>query len=211
MATARELDFTNVGTKPPPPMVRTRSGRLVSGDPKQIRARARRKGRLIQEEFDHLYKPLDEWDEEELARGRPRAADGSFRGKPPKYVQREVHEEAIDRFKELVRQEMRQETAKAVRLIAQLMVDSDVDDKGKPIVPASTKLQAAQFLIEHAVGKPLQRQETNISVKLQGILAAATVNPTGGVGELAAIMGGPDDPLEAESWEEDDDLVGRVE
>src|SRR5690606_22032388 len=114
----------------------------------------------------------EEWDEEELARGRPRAQDGSFRGAAPKWITRELHEQAMARFKGIVEGRMREETVTALGVVNAILQNDDVDDRGKPAVSASTKLEAAKFLIEHAVGKPTQRVEQDISVRLQGLLAA---------------------------------------
>ena len=166
---------------------RTPEGKLLT--PKQIRARARRraeaarKGKprglqaVTEQEFEALYKPIEEWDMQELAKGRPRDVNGGFAGKTPSWITREVHERAMERFKELVKMEMGSMTPSALDTIKGIMANDREDDRGKPQVPASTKLQAAQFLIEHAVGKPTQRTETDISVKLQAVLAAVMVNP----------------------------------
>lgn len=150
---------------------------ITSETPKQIRARARRHGKIVEGELAKLYKPLDEWDLEELARGRPRAADGTFKGRTPSYISREVHEKAMERFKDLITGEMRAHTVTALTVVAQILEEDELDDKGRPVVPASTKLDAAKFLIEHLVGKPKQPIEADISVKLQAILGTAMVSP----------------------------------
>jgi hypothetical protein len=122
-------------------------------------------------------KPLAEWDNEELARGRPRNADGTFSGPTPAYISAEIHEEAMDRFTSVVRTGMRVATVDALKVIGDLVNNDDVDNRGKPVVPASTKADLAKFLIEHIVGKPTQKIESDVSVKLQGILGAVMVNP----------------------------------
>lgn len=149
---------------------------------KQIRQRARRRGKITREEFETLYKPIDEWDDEELARGRPRNAAGNFKGPAPMWITREMHETIMSRFSDLVKQDMRVHTVTALDVVRKVMTENRVDAKGKPLVPPSTKLDAAKFLIEHEVGKPTQRTETDISVKLQAILANATASPIDGVG-----------------------------
>lgn len=164
--------------------------------PKQIRARARRKMRIGEEELATLYKPLDEWDHEELARGRPRAKDGSFKGGTPKFIDRALHEQIVRRFEEVVKEEMNGHTVQALELIGQILEDDERDERGKPIVAAGTKLDAAKFLIEHVLGKPKQRMETDISVKLQGLLGTVMVNPDqqGGFQPTQGF-------IEAESWD----------
>lgn len=158
---------------------RGKDGKLLT--PKQIRARARRRMArhepMNEEEFEWLYKPLEEWDLEELARGRPRNAQGKFSGPAPKWVDRAVHEKAMERYTAALKTNMRATTVDAMEMIQELITNEDVDEKGKPIVPPGTKLEAAKFLIEHVVGKPTQRIENDVSVKLQGILGQVMVNP----------------------------------
>lgn len=179
-------------------------GRPISSkEAKQIRQRARRKrAKLSEEEMALLYgKPIEEWDLEELARGRARASDGTFKGKTPPYIDRRVHEQIVRRFEEIVRTEMNAHTVDALTIIGKILNDQEIDEKGKPRTAAGTKLDAAKFLIEHVIGKPKQRTEVDISAKLQGILGVAIVNPSVG-GAPPRLNPGF---IEAPSWEEDDD------
>jgi hypothetical protein len=177
-------------------------GRPITRDTaKQIRARARRKQSIAHEELKKLYKPIEEWDHEELARGRPRAKDGSFKGAPPSYIDRALHEQIVRQFEQVVRNEMNGHTVAALTLIGKVLADEEVDERGRPLVAASTKLDAAKFLIEHVIGKPKQRVESDISVKLQGLLGTVMVNPNHQTGGFELAQG----YVEAESWEEDDD------
>ena len=169
---------------------------------KQIRARARRKMNIGQEELAQLYKPIEEWDHEELARGRPRAKDGSFKGATPKFIDRAVHEQIVRKFESVVKAEMNGHTVAALELIGNLLDDDERDERGKPIVGANTKLDAAKFLIEHVIGKPKQRVETDISVKLQGLLGTVMVNPNNTAPSGFTPTQGF---IEAKVWETEDD------
>jgi len=192
------IDFSDVKE---PPTFNNGTKKVMSK--KQIRARARRGQKITEAELDLLYKPIDEWDEEELARGRPRAADGTFRGKSPSWITREMHEAAMGRFKDIVQGRMREETVTALSVVHGILTSDDVDEKGRALVGAGTKLDAAKFLIEHIVGKPTQRTETDISVKLQGLLAVATAGPmNGGVEILTALNPAAD--YEAAFGDDDD-------
>lgn len=181
-AKARVVDFRNADRTPESddrPM--NAKGRLMTA--KQVRSRARRqiqKGKPVADEDFEAWsgKPIDEWDIEELARGRPRDAGGHFRGMPPKYMPRAVHERIAERFKMLVRDQMNQNSVVALGVVKNILINEEVDEKGKPLVPAGTKLDAAKWLVEHVVGKPVQPTQTDISVKLQGVLGAVMVNPT---------------------------------
>lgn len=157
------------------------SGKLLT--PKQIRARARRRAKksrrdvITELEFETLYKPIEEWDMEELARGRPKNEQGSFSGRAPSWITREVHEKAMERFFDITKSDMNALVPSALDSLRYVMTSDECDERGKPIVPASAKNQAAMFLLEHVVGKPKQRIESDISVKLQGILGTVMVNP----------------------------------
>lgn len=180
-ATARVVDFRDADLTPESDdRVRNSRGRLMTA--KQIRSRTRRqleKGKKADpEDFDAWSgKPIEEWDLEELSRGRPRDAGGKFRGAPPKYMPRAVHEKIAERFKMLIRDQMNMSSVQAIGVVQNLLSNEEIDDKGKPIVPAGTKLDAAKWLIEHVIGKPVQPTTTDVSVKLQGILGAVMVNP----------------------------------
>lgn len=168
------------------------------------------------EQATYYKKPIADWDEEELARGRPRDSKGGFRGPKPKWVTAEMHEEAMDRFKSVVRTGMRSATVDAIEFMKRMINDDSTDNRGRPLVPASTKLTAATFLVEHLVGKPTQRIESDVSVKLQAILAGVMVNPgdqatgnympahlPGFTMELAAAVAGEDDIEDDDEFEFD--------
>lgn len=202
----RVIDFTDEKQAP-----EFNNGKTKSMSKKQIRARARRHARISEAELDKLYKPIEEWDEEELARGRPKAADGTFRGRSPSWITRKMHEEAMARFKGIIEGRMREETVTALGVVKRILENDDVDEKGRPAVAASTKLEAAKFLLEHVVGKPTQRQEVDISVRLQSLLAVATAGPLDDGSAAFALPGASayeafdPDIIDAESEEEDDE------
>lgn len=193
MAEVLTLDFTKVKDKRQTPTgipgddissrPHTTEGLLLT--PKQIRARARRRLRrqakrqiaVTETEFNALYKPIEDWDMEELARGRPRSSNGKFAAKAPSWITREVHERAMERFKMLVKTELSAATPQAMQTVHWILTNDEEDEKGRAKVPASVKLSAAQLLIEHAVGKPKQVIENDVSVRLQGILGVVMANP----------------------------------
>lgn len=203
------LDMTNAGLKPNGRPLVDAQGRLpekqggrprTSVNPKQIRARSRRAKKIITDDLEALWKPIEEWDQEELARGRPRDKLGGFRGKSPEWVNRAVHEQIVKQFETIVRTEMNVHTVKALTVLEHILDDDSTDHKGRPLVAASTKLDAAKFLVEHILGKPKQRMETDISVKLQGLLGVAMVNPEPGGNGFALTQG----YMDAEVIEDDD-------
>lgn len=166
------------------------SDRAAKLERKRKRAKLRRKAKKMDIALRELHKPLPEWDEEELARGRPRAIDGTFRGKAPEWVNSQVVEEAVKRFTDYSSSRMRSLTTQALDLAEQVLQDQSTDKRGRPVVPVSVKWDAAKWLLEQLHGKPTARVEMDLSVRLQAMLGIAMVNPDG---ETA---------IDVPSWEE---------
>ena len=209
MATTQVLDFRVINEhKVPMPKrpLRGKNGRVLVMTPKQLRERARRsKKGMDSDEFKTVYRPVEEWDAEELARGRPKDRRGKFSGRPPKWLTRELHEEAMTRFRQVIRDGMNANTNIALETIKNIMENDETDEDGRPRVSANAKLDAAKFLIDHALGKPKQRVESDINVKLQGMLASAIITPGmlpagPGAKELAS----PREDFEDAEWYEED-------
>ena len=179
-ATPRILDMSEADKTPYGDDRPTRNGKLLTS--KQIRARARRAvarkdRKQARDEASELYKPIEDWDLEELAHGRPKNAAGNFAGRPPTWISREIHEAAIDRFKAMVKQGMNSNAVTALHVLDKILGNDKEDEKGRPQVPASVKLQAATYLLDHVVGRAVQPTQSEISVKLQGILGTVMVSP----------------------------------
>jgi hypothetical protein len=195
----RVIDFRHFDRQDTPmavPAPLDKNNHALSTTRRQLRHRIRRgaldakasngqKAKRVEKEIRLLYKPIEEWDSEELARGRPRNVHGNFSGPAPKWISRELHEEAITRFRQALRDELQSSSVRAVDVINMILEDDEIDVKGRPRTPMTTKLEAAKFLVEHILGKPKQHVETDISVKLQGILASAIITP----GTLPAQLG----------------------
>jgi hypothetical protein len=183
----------------------------LSRKPSQIRRRLRRakanQDARMQYDVD-LYldqvwkKPIDEWDVEELSRGRPRNKKGHFGGRPPAWVTPTVQEEAKKRLLNQTLGKLHGYVDIAIKCVANLITSTEVDDKGRPIVDARTRLAAAQFIIEHVAGKPKAIFELTTTDGAKKALAAAIVLDDGKPqGHLAIGSGG--EVVEGE-WEEED-------
>lgn len=180
----------------------------LSMTPKQIRRRAQRAGKKANKEYHRLYKPVAEWDNEELARGRPRSKDGYFSGPKPKWVTREIHEEALRRFTEQTKAEMRTMVGSSLYLLKAIIEDDQMvyDDEGQPIrhmTPASTKLDAAKFLLEQVLGKPKQHVEGDLQVQIAHILAGSVLNVE--AEDIIELTAGEDEEEEDDEEEDDED------
>lgn len=87
---------------------------------------------------------VEELDDEELARGYLRAADGSFRG-PPAIIPRAIHTRMMRELFDRAGAELRTNLIKVTKQMVSLATDPDVD-------PA-VRLRASQFVIERLMGK----------------------------------------------------------
>jgi hypothetical protein len=156
----------------------------LSRKPSQIRNRIRRAKKrgdteLVNFELSLLheigYKPVSEWDIEELAHGTPRGKDGKFHGISPPWMTDSIMREVK---KQLHRRTFGKLTANielAIQVVTDLMTSQEVDDKGKPIVDARTRLAAAQFVIEHVIGKPAAILPVDAADQVRQMFAAAIV------------------------------------
>jgi hypothetical protein len=144
----------------------------LSKDPANVRKRIRRREVPLMRDMKTLAsarKPIEEWDTEELARGRPRDKDGHFRGPSPKWITTFIMAEAKRRLQADALSTLGSYVLDAVKVIHDLMMSTARDDNGKPIVDAKTRLAAAMFIIEHTVGKP--RQAIDVSADGDGYKA----------------------------------------
>jgi hypothetical protein len=138
-------------------------------------------------------KPLEEWDTEELARGRPRDQNGKFTGAPPKWITPALVTEAKRRLQVRAFGDLAVCVNDAIKAVHRIIVSTAVDDTGHPIVSAGDKLRAAQFVIEMVLGKAKQRVDLEAGDTLRAMLAGALVMPDGRPF------------IEGTSWESDDE------
>src|SRR5690349_18056761 len=103
----------------------------MTDEQKNARQRARKKVAKadISNEIAILYKPLDEWDDEEVARGRPRGSDGTFRGRRPQWLTPAIQAERQRRLRQLMVDELGTFAGDALRILHSHMTDDrrDVD------------------------------------------------------------------------------------
>lgn len=148
-----------------------------------VQARIRRTKKRADElpaELENLgWKPVSEWDLEELARGRPKKADGTFGSKAPSWITPAILDEARKRHRQLIADDLRAYSHDALQVMHTLMMDDEVDGKGKPMTSASVRLDAAKYIVNQAIGLPVAKVDVQANVQLQGLLSAVVVNPDG--------------------------------
>lgn len=135
----------------------------------------------IQRDIATLYrKPLEDWDAQELAFGRPRDENGQFTGRMPTWITPIVQAEAKRRLLNNTFGKMAEHIELAVQVVYDLMTSQEIDEKGRPLVDARTKLAAAQFVLEHFIGKPKIFVEAEVNDFTKSAIAAAIVLDDGG-------------------------------
>jgi hypothetical protein len=155
--------------------------RELSSKPAAVAARLRKGSRNIERDLNMMYeKPVEEWDFEELQRGKPRRSDGSFgRGSRPKWVTPAIINQVRARLKEMTRDDLSQHVGAALSCLKELMDDDSCDDNGRPVTPANVKLQAATYVLDQVIGKPTVQVETRTNTVLEGLLARVMINADG--------------------------------
>jgi hypothetical protein len=87
---------------------------------------------------------IGELDEEELARGYPRAADGSFRN-PPVVIPRAIHARMMRELFERANLKLRENLTEATSTMTSIMNNADLDPK--------VRMDAAKWVVERLMGK----------------------------------------------------------
>jgi hypothetical protein len=85
-----------------------------------------------------------ELDEEELARGYPRAADGSFRN-PPVIIPRGIHTRMMRELFDRANAQLKENLVDAASVMTSIMNNSEIEPK--------IRLDAAKWLMERVMGK----------------------------------------------------------
>jgi hypothetical protein len=154
----------------------TRPTERLSKDPAQVRNRIRRRGHDIERDIAILYKkPIEEWDLEELARGKPRNKVGNFSGRPPEWITPAVIKESRRRLMDQTFGELAGYAEVALRVLEKLMKSEEVDANGRPLVDAKTKLAASTYVLDHIIGKPKAIVEIEEAKANQRLALAAAI------------------------------------
>jgi hypothetical protein len=173
----------------------------------QVHTRARRGTEDIGEATEKIYgKRVEDWDDEELARGRPRNKSGNFTGPAPTWLGPSVQEEVERRFRERIRAGLHMVVLSAPDVLSKLMMNEETttDERTNRIywqVSPAVRADVAKYLVDHVMGKPTQPVDVNANVKLLGMLATAVVQGDGdepAVGFADRVDWQSEDPNEAD-------------
>lgn len=159
--------------------------RELSTEPSRVRSRIRnRAGRINEKILDEMlllpgYKPLDEFTYEELLKGKPKHPEFGYRYPRPKWLQSHILVELEKRLQTETRRKLSGNAGIAIAAIQKLITSEETDLDGRPIVPASVKLQAAQYVLDQTIGKPRSRVELSAEKEVKEWLADALINEDG--------------------------------
>lgn len=187
---------------------RSKDESTLSRKPSQVRVRLRRAAKKLNAPLDQIhrdmqmlpgYRPVEEWDVEELARGRPRNPKGGFQGPVPMWCTPIVTREAKKRLLNETFGKMAGHVDLAIKTLVKIMESEDLDEKGRPIVDARTQLAASTFVLEHILGKPTAVVEIGAQDETQRMLAMAIILEDGTPQDEPIVLDGEatwDDELE---------------
>ena len=157
--------------------------------------RLQRAGEKQERERDRLFaergwRPLDEWDLEELLRGTPRREDGSWpTGPRPRWIEPWLAKECMRRYKDEGLRQLLGLVPRALEVMRGILDD--------PLADLRLRYDAAKFVLEQFAGRPMQRVQAEVTEKATGFLASHVVLESG---ESAhpVIEGGLADPDDGE-------------
>lgn len=146
----------------------------------RLRKNAGRLNESVMKDIELIYKkPVEEWDWEELSHGRPRGKDNTFKGRPPSWITPAIQAEARKRMRVFTEDQLMVHAEDAIKVLSSLMKDTDTDEKGNYVVPASVKYQAATYILNHIIGTPKARVEVDTHNPLIELMGGILVNPDG--------------------------------
>jgi len=115
---------------------------------------------------------VEDLDDEELARGQLRAADGSWRGKPPKLVPAAL-------IQAMRREWMGRAEAKLREALLTHGLGVLVELASDPTIDASVRLRASQTIIERTMGKVPERITVAAEDPVETLFRSILADPAG--------------------------------
>lgn len=126
------------------------------------------------------YKPVEEWDLEELSAGKPRGKNGLIpKTRRPMWITPKIHAEIRRRLLDEGFNNLATHLVPAIQTLSDMLANETYDMDGKPIVDARTKVDIAKFIIEQILGKARQRVDHSADPSFRDFLATALVLPGG--------------------------------
>lgn len=105
---------------------------------------------------------VEDLDTEELAKGRLKDKDGKFRGRPPKFLPRQLVDAMRTEHHRRINAALEESLSDTVRTMRAIMKDPEAD--------SATRLRAAIYVYERFMGKTPDRVEVNRGDKVQDVV-----------------------------------------
>jgi hypothetical protein len=148
---------------------------------------------------------LDDWDDEELVRGKRRGKDGKFRGRPPAVLPIQFVQELNRRRFTRAHAILADSLEDAARMLRAIIADPDA--------PYADRLKAIEILFDRILGRPTERLQLGIDDEPRWKRAVATAI-VGTLEDAQALGSGSDTDVIDLEPEEDvlvDPVTGQVE
>jgi len=119
---------------------------------------------------------LDDWDIEELIRGRRRGTDGSFKGRPPVVVPREIHDELAKRVKQDVAHQLRGIAAEYIEPVLRAVMENPGGIAPEQVPGLTLQLKAAQDLMDRFVVGRQEKVEVSGTLRHETLIQNVTID-----------------------------------
>jgi hypothetical protein len=93
--------------------------------------------------------PLDDWDDDELIKGKRKDRDGKFRGRPPKLVPSNLHRELTRRRFSRAYDLLTDSLVDAAQMLRSIVNDPETD--------AGDRIRAAEVIFDRILGRPKEQ------------------------------------------------------
>ena len=115
---------------------------------------------------------VEDLDDEEVARGQLRAADGSFRGRPPKMLPQEL-------VAAMKREWIGRAQAKLQEALLEVGISGMIGIAEDPLVDPAVRLRAQQMIIERTMGKVPDKIEVAAEDPVEALFRNILNDPKG--------------------------------
>ncbi|UJQ86417.1 hypothetical protein WOJTEK_88 [Gordonia phage Wojtek] len=160
----------------------------------ELQARMTRYQKLV-----HGIITVEDLDDEELARGQCRDANGRFSGNPPKNIPKDIHDALVKRLFERAREAFQAELLPAIQTLGELARSDAVE-------PAD-RIKAASLVIDRVMGKNAEvivhKQDAPWELALKTITGGSRAESRRARG-LDPETGEPVQPIVEAEWEEEE-------
>lgn len=142
---------------------------------------------------------FSKWDDEELARGRRRAKDGSFKGRDPKLIPNGAQKELARRKVLEANQKLAEATPELVQSLIDIATGEEYDEKAR--------VAAIKEALERTIGKAAEQVHITVETKPweHALQNAVVVVGTESDEDVRPALEAPEDIVDAELVDEDDD------